>query len=590
MSDEFKIRLDGGDEMGAESAAAYSEKVELAEQPVEAEKCEREAEFTLPMQENRALSVESELAVRKSALEMCEQEQRLDKSGNFNEEKEAGDSQKSIYVRLWIYILVTLFSFGICVLTPYSHLGITAFAAAQVVVVFTIPQWYRTKQSAFRTMLILTLVLMAVFPLLGGNMYFRAWNYVVAAGLSVWIVMETVGRLPLDEDFWNCVGNTFSLFFSAIGRMFRPFRWLKRGRNGGQGIVQRILLGLLIALPVAILLIWLLSAADSVFRWYLSDLLRWVAKLFTFTGVIKAVFSIAVALVLSQLLHTALCVAPFNGEARQRTHTDKGDILILGIVFGMICLIYSGFILIQFRYLFAQAELPFGMTYAEYARRGFFSLVVLSAVNVCIVLCVCRSLKNTLSSNSVGAGVMKFILWYLCAATAVLLVSAAYRMFLYDQAYGFTRQRLFVYLFLVLEAFLLLLTVLRVVNVRWRLARGYVSLFLCFWLALNLPGADALIAAKNIDRFEAGMNLDVKYLTSLSSDAAGQIARLKDVHDQADEHGRNIEEWVKKYFQNLKDKETACRFDWRTFNFSDMRAYRLAEEILDRNSEEGWEE
>lgn len=547
MSDDYKIRLDNELSDSALNSAEISVQTNRIEH----------SDMQLPKIEKTHF--EQKMVVERGAVEEKERE--------------------AIYARLWIYILATMISFGICVLTPLSHLGITVFAAVQLLTILTIPQWHKTKRSLFRTVMILSLVLLSVFPTIGGSMHFRGLNCIVIGGLIIWTVLETLGRLPLDENFMMCVGNTFSLFFSAIGRMFRPFHWLKRSDRGEKGIMRRVLLGILISLPTAIVLIWMLSAADSVFRWYLSDFLHWFAKLFTFTGIVKLLTSIAIALVLSQLLYTAIGV-PAAQKNQEPERSEKADMLILGIVFGMICLIYTVFILIQFRYLFAQAELPLGLTYAEYARRGFFSLVFLSAVNVCSILCICRGLRNKLSVNSPSVGVMKLILWYLCAATAVLLISAAYRMFLYDQAYGYTRQRLFVYLVLAVEAIVLLLTVLRIANVHWRLARGYATVMLCFYLVLNLPGIDAIIASKNINRFEAGMNLDVKYLTSLSPDAANQIARLKDVRDKKDEHDRDIAQWVEKYFQRLKDEEVACRTDWRKFSFSRMNAYQIAEEVL----------
>lgn len=561
MSDEFKIRLDS-DETEPKIVASAKESVNPDAEIFEIQPEESFTEIT-NLSNNYFKSAESISDCVAQIQTNTVQAKRSSKQG-------------ALYARLWVYILATLVSFGICILTSRSQLGITIFAAVQAAAIFTIPQWYQTKFSAFRTAMLVFLMLLALFPLIGGNMYFRGWNCLVAAGVTIWIVLETVGKLPLDESFLNCISNTFSLFFSAIGRLFRPFQWLKQNTNGERGIVRRVLIGLLISLPAAIILIWMLSTADSVFRWYLNDLLQWVAKLFTLTGILKTIFSIIVALILSQLLHTALCVAPSQSHVQTR-QKDGGDILILGIVFGMICLIYTVFIVIQFHYLFAQAELPLGLTYSEYARRGFFSLVVLSAINVCSILCVCRSMRNTLSGKSASTVVMKIILWYLCGATAVLLASAAYRMFLYDHAYGYTRQRLFVYLFLAFEVVILLLTILRIINVRWKLARCYIALFLCFYLALNLPGIDTLIAAKNIDRFEAGMNLDVEYLTSLSHDAAPQIARLKDVQETKDENDRDIREWVENYFEKLRNESSFYRYDWRSYSILKMKAYQIAE-------------
>ena len=47
--------------------------------------------------------------------------------------------------------------------------------------------------------------------------------------------------------------------------------------------------------------------------------------------------------------------------------------------------VYTIFIVIQFKYLFSGGVLPNGLNYSEYARRGFFELVVLSVLNIALI-------------------------------------------------------------------------------------------------------------------------------------------------------------------------------------------------------------
>ena len=52
-------------------------------------------------------------------------------------------------------------------------------------------------------------------------------------------------------------------------------------------------------------------------------------------------------------------------------------------------LLFLAFVLVQFRYLFGGAELVRGLTgmsYADYARRGFFELVAVAALSLPLLL------------------------------------------------------------------------------------------------------------------------------------------------------------------------------------------------------------
>lgn len=49
-------------------------------------------------------------------------------------------------------------------------------------------------------------------------------------------------------------------------------------------------------------------------------------------------------------------------------------------------IIYAIFCFIQISYLFTKMTLPEGFTYAEYARQGFFELMIVTFINFAIIL------------------------------------------------------------------------------------------------------------------------------------------------------------------------------------------------------------
>lgn len=212
-------------------------------------------------------------------------------------------------------------------------------------------------------------------------------------------------------------------------------------------------------------------------------------------------------------------------------------------------------------FLIAQATVAFGghdylerttgTTYADYVHQGFGQLTVATALTLLVVWAAARRagddrLDRTWLRCSLGA---------LCLLTLVVVASAIYRMHVYQEAYGFTTLRLVVDVF---EGWLgvVVLTVM-VAGVlglgRWiprvALVTGAVAA-----LGLAVLNPDAWVAARNIDRYEATGSLDVRYLQTLSADAAPVVAeRLPEPvagcvlqylgHQQLDEEGRTVWGW-----------------------------------------------
>src|SRR5205085_3576642 len=113
-------------------------------------------------------------------------------------------------------------------------------------------------------------------------------------------------------------------------------------------------------------------------------------------------------------------------------------IVEVGIVLALLDLLFLAFVAVQFRYLFggrALVESRTHLTYAAYARHGFFELVVVAALVLPLLLLADWALRRERRRDHA--------VFTALAATLVLLLfavvaSALERLRLYEQAYGLT--------------------------------------------------------------------------------------------------------------------------------------------------------
>lgn len=309
----------------------------------------------------------------------------------------------------------------------------------------------------------------------------------------------------------------------------RPARLLRSARaRGGDGERPRrllpILRGLLIALPFLIAFGFLLASADLVFEQFMKDLLNFRIPPALLRLLWQALVVVAVAWALAGAFAYAL-----DREEHERPRAKHPPLLSLGPIEAVTVMASVGAMLllfgwIQFTYLFGgeTALAVEGYTYAEYARRGFLELVVVAVVSLGLILVLHRVTRFGRSGQERIFGVLSTLT---IALVLVLLASAFERLRLYEEAYGYTRLRLYAHAFVVwLAALLVWLPLTRWMRrlwSGWRLSFGFGVLVtaLLFAASLDLLKPDAFIARKNLERFERTGKLDARYLTWLSDDA-----------------------------------------------------------------------
>jgi hypothetical protein len=326
--------------------------------------------------------------------------------------------------------------------------------------------------------------------------------------------------------------------------------------------------GIVLALPALLVLAALLMSADAMFMRLVRDLVQVdLAPL-----VHHLVFAAVIAWLVAGYLR-AFLVGDDDAMHRVRFPQVTLASAEVTIALWILNLLFGAFMAVQLRYLFGGADLvevtP-GLSYAEYARRGFFELVASAALVVPLLLLADWAAAPTTAR---ARAVLRATMLVLVVLLIGVIASAAYRMQMYQQAYGLTELRLFVSVVIVwLVAVLgwLVHTVLR--GRRARFLFGCLVAGLACIAGLIVLSPHALIARVNLTRAIAGAPYDGAYVETLSADAVptlvAHLARLPEA-----ERCR-----VTRYLGERWSGERPG--GWRTWNLSDWRARRLVAPLV----------
>ncbi|HEX9696624.1 MAG TPA: DUF4173 domain-containing protein [Actinomycetota bacterium] len=197
------------------------------------------------------------------------------------------------------------------------------------------------------------------------------------------------------------------------------------------------------------------------------------------------------------------------------------------VALGGLALLFTVFVIVQFAFLFGgrgRVEVTPGLTYAEYARSGFFQLLAAGGLTAGVILAAWDLGRRDTDRDR------RRFLW-LCASLTglclVVLASAATRLALYQASFGFTTTRLAAWFAIgATGAALCGLVVAIAARQRRRILAGGIGIGLAAVLAAALLSPSAFVARRNIERFEGTGKIDVAYLTTLGPEAAPALTAL----------------------------------------------------------------
>jgi hypothetical protein len=287
--------------------------------------------------------------------------------------------------------------------------------------------------------------------------------------------------------------------------------------------------GLVLAVPLVMIFAVLFASADPIFRRGLDDLLGLRIDLGDLPG--RIIFVLAVAWLAGGVLSIAAGGLPAMERVSLGAAARSAAVIperLLGttealVVLVAIDLIVGLFVGLQLAYLFGGLDTlaAAGMKYSDYARRGYFELVAAAALAGGILV----GLEYQVTRRSRPYVVLAI---GLVGLTIVVLASAALRLKLYQDAYGWTELRLYVAVSIAAMAITLatLAIFLATDRTRW-LGHAMVVIGLVSLIGLNLLAPAAFVAERNLARVidptlvppDGEISLDADYLEVLPDDA-----------------------------------------------------------------------
>jgi hypothetical protein len=289
-------------------------------------------------------------------------------------------------------------------------------------------------------------------------------------------------------------------------------------RPSNDGSVRRIGRALVITAPILLVFTLLLTHADPVF-----------GSFFTFPEVdLGVVFSHVVvagffAWVVAGWLRRSLLAHPGAGTPATPLPLTLGATDV-ALALGALNVLFAAFVVVQIGWLFGGEALVLrttGLSYAAYARRGFFELTCVAG----LLLPVLLGAQALIPASD--ARTLRFYRRFALSLAVLLgavMLSAGARMRLYVHYYGISTDRLYATAFMIWLAIVFVWLAVTVLRSRPRtfatglVVSGFVVLF-----TLNFLNPDALVARANLARGGAGRagaaGADPRYVASLGGDA-----------------------------------------------------------------------
>jgi Domain of unknown function (DUF4173) len=273
--------------------------------------------------------------------------------------------------------------------------------------------------------------------------------------------------------------------------------------------------GLLLAVPVVVVLGMLLASADAVF----ASFFQIDIDLHLATVAEHGAALLAGAWAAAGLLRVTSVTPPGRLPG---TRSPIGAVEAMVVLAGL-CGLFATFAAAQLvalsrggKHVLATA----GLTYAEYARSGFFQLLAVAVITLGVLLALRAATDLGSPRRQLAFTVMAELA---VALTLVVVVVAVRRLNLYEDAYGLTMLRLYSELFSYWIGVVFLLLAATLAGV-WRGRAWFLGAAaatgLALLLALNVANPEAVVASDLLAGGHQVEREDPSYLALLSDDAA----------------------------------------------------------------------
>lgn len=401
-----------------------------------------------------------------------------------------------------------------------------------ITMILTATYWALTFKEKFNRQIYLftaaCILLLSAGYLFSSNELFHALNFLLIPFLYYLGIL-----LSLNSD--KIIADLFIYVFVPLAHMDKFVRCgaglIRLRKNEKNRPAGKILLGVLLSACALIFIIPLMLTADKAFNILFFKFFDFEISADIIIQIILLLLVAFYGFALIYFIYHGIQKKPDYGVGfmsdqnqdsafYQKTEPDRNayayTLLTFLIVVGIV---FLSFAFIQILYLFLKvgAGLPEDFSYAIYAREGVFQLWGLTVMNIAIVF-VCEFLSRKITAISAKIYNILFSVYVLVNFS--MTASAFYKMMMYESAFGLSRARALVFLYLIFQIILLIALLYKIWVRNFPFLKAAFIFTLLFYIGVNYLNVDKIVAQRNIARYETTGSIDLMYLINdLSNDA-----------------------------------------------------------------------
>lgn len=415
----------------------------------------------------------------------------------------------------------------------------------------------------------------------------------------------TLYCLGISGSYMRSRGNfklLFDLVFSAVIHPLENMSAVIGGIKAGNKKNKKkysVVFGILLAVPVLAVIIPLLIKSDAAFEALIKAIAKNIGQYLAQIGLAAIV--------------TPFFFSYFYGK-RKKLNADKNSELftpkrvfpVSGSVsfLSVISVTYLVYLFSQLAYFFSAFKgiLPEGYkaSASEFARRGFYEMFAICAINVIIISVIGMLTKR---ENGKTSASVKCLSLFISLFSILLLATAIQKMKLNITTYGFTRNRLLVFTFMIMMLVVIAFFIVHIFAPKVNYMQPIIIICSVIFLALSFANIDNVTYKYNFKAYESGnlKKVDMYTVSKLCPSETYYIEFAK--NDKTDEAHKAITRMIEETFVNkrymteleeednkdgyrIKDgKITKKNKDFRYFNVAEMQSEKKVKDYFNSLSQ-----
>lgn len=321
-------------------------------------------------------------------------------------------------------------------------------------------------------------------------------------------------------------GNILYSLCSSVSNIGISIKSILAVADNNKKSFSKALIGVICAVPVLIVVVPLLMSSDSAFEGFIDNIFSNVFQsvLKILFGILLSVFVITYGFSMRKDRVGFLKPSEFNGI----------DNTYIVSFLSVISICYLMYLFSQLAYFFSALGgfLPEGyvFTVAQYARRGFFEMAAISAINMLIVFfCVTLSRKND-GKLSIG---IRILCSFIIVFTILIITTAISKMVLYIGSFGMTVLRITTSSFMVFLAVVFIALLLRVYVAKIKVLKVALITAGCVLTVLGSVNVNAFAAGYNYKKYidKSLPDIDVSAIYELGDEGVPYLTLLAESRD-----------------------------------------------------------